>query len=163
MFNGCHGGLRGVGNGPWGEDEPDCKPEERQQQWYDWEGHDRGTFVCKRSPCCMKAMVNGNHFGMSTVVPPLALLLTYRNFLDQLRESKPLQDNPSPWQKWERKLTYILNIYVYVANYVVLCLHRSIMHLDSLISKSLVLLLAPRNALLPVALLRNTSARSLLC
>ena len=32
-----------------GENEPDCKPEERQQQWYDWEGHDRGTFVCKRS------------------------------------------------------------------------------------------------------------------
>lgn len=33
-----------------GEHEPDCKPEERQQQWYDWEGHDRGTFVCKRPP-----------------------------------------------------------------------------------------------------------------
>ncbi|CAK8985677.1 unnamed protein product [Durusdinium trenchii] len=32
------------------EHEPDCKPEERQQQWYDWEGHDRGTFVCKRPP-----------------------------------------------------------------------------------------------------------------
>eukprot|EP00913_Durusdinium_trenchii_P012207 g11466.t1 len=31
------------------EHEPDCKPEERQQQWYDWEGHDRGTFVCKRN------------------------------------------------------------------------------------------------------------------
>lgn len=31
------------------EDEPDCKPEERQQQWYDWEGHDRGTFICKRN------------------------------------------------------------------------------------------------------------------
>jgi hypothetical protein len=31
------------------EDEPDCKPEERAQQWYDWEGNDRGTFVCKRN------------------------------------------------------------------------------------------------------------------
>lgn len=32
-----------------GEHEPDCQPEERQQQWYDWEGHDRGTFICKRN------------------------------------------------------------------------------------------------------------------
>jgi len=31
------------------ETEPDCKPEERAQQWYDWEGNDRGTFVCKRN------------------------------------------------------------------------------------------------------------------
>jgi len=31
------------------EDEPDCKPEERQQQWYDWEGQDAGTFVCKQN------------------------------------------------------------------------------------------------------------------
>lgn len=31
------------------ETEPDCKTEERQQQWYDWEGGDRGTFVCKRN------------------------------------------------------------------------------------------------------------------
>jgi hypothetical protein len=31
------------------ETEPDCQPEERKQQWYDWEGHDRGTFVCKRN------------------------------------------------------------------------------------------------------------------
>jgi hypothetical protein len=31
------------------EEEPDCKPEERAQQWYDWEGNDRGTYVCKRN------------------------------------------------------------------------------------------------------------------
>jgi hypothetical protein len=31
------------------ETEPDCQPEERKQQWYDWEGNDRGTFVCKRN------------------------------------------------------------------------------------------------------------------
>jgi len=31
------------------EHEPDCKPEETQQQWYDWNGADQGTFVCKRN------------------------------------------------------------------------------------------------------------------
>lgn len=31
------------------ENDTDCQPEERKQQWYDWEGHDRGTFVCKRN------------------------------------------------------------------------------------------------------------------
>lgn len=31
------------------EHEPDCRPEERQQQWYDWNGGDAGTFVCKRN------------------------------------------------------------------------------------------------------------------
>lgn len=31
------------------EADPDCQPEERKQQWYDWEGNDRGTFVCKRN------------------------------------------------------------------------------------------------------------------
>eukprot|EP00931_Biecheleriopsis_adriatica_P004123 TRINITY_DN105838_c0_g1_i1.p1 TRINITY_DN105838_c0_g1~~TRINITY_DN105838_c0_g1_i1.p1 ORF type:complete len:301 (+),score=58.72 TRINITY_DN105838_c0_g1_i1:62-964(+) len=31
------------------EHEPDCKPEEKAQQWYDWEGHDAGTYVCKRN------------------------------------------------------------------------------------------------------------------
>lgn len=31
------------------EDEPDCKPEETKQQWYDWQGGDEGTFVCKRN------------------------------------------------------------------------------------------------------------------
>merc|ERR1719450_559783 len=29
------------------EKDPDCQPEERKQQWYDWEGNDAGTFVCK--------------------------------------------------------------------------------------------------------------------
>jgi len=31
------------------ENDTDCQPEERKQQWYDWEGNDRGTFVCKRN------------------------------------------------------------------------------------------------------------------
>lgn len=31
------------------EMDEDCKPEERKQQWYDWEGGDKGTFVCKRN------------------------------------------------------------------------------------------------------------------
>ncbi|CAK0858278.1 unnamed protein product, partial [Prorocentrum cordatum] len=31
------------------EQDEDCKPEERKQQWYDWEGGDAGTFVCKRN------------------------------------------------------------------------------------------------------------------
>mmetsp|Transcript_29705 Transcript_29705/g.78845 ORF Transcript_29705/g.78845 Transcript_29705/m.78845 type:complete len:287 (-) Transcript_29705:53-913(-) len=31
------------------EDEPDCQPEEQQQQWYDWNGGDAGTYVCKRN------------------------------------------------------------------------------------------------------------------
>mmetsp|Transcript_22010 Transcript_22010/g.38752 ORF Transcript_22010/g.38752 Transcript_22010/m.38752 type:complete len:303 (-) Transcript_22010:140-1048(-) len=31
------------------EHEPDCKPEERKQQWYNWEGNDAGTYVCKRN------------------------------------------------------------------------------------------------------------------
>lgn len=30
------------------EHEPDCKPEEKKSQWYDWNGADAGTFVCKR-------------------------------------------------------------------------------------------------------------------
>jgi hypothetical protein len=30
------------------EHEPECAPEERQQQWYDWEGHDLGTYLCKK-------------------------------------------------------------------------------------------------------------------
>lgn len=31
------------------EHEPDCKPEEKRQQWYDTDGTDAGTFVCKRN------------------------------------------------------------------------------------------------------------------
>jgi len=29
--------------------ELDCSPAERAQQWYDWQGHDEGHFVCKRN------------------------------------------------------------------------------------------------------------------
>eukprot|EP00746_Dinoflagellata_sp_MGD_P004126 gnl/MRDRNA2_/MRDRNA2_107984_c0_seq1.p1 gnl/MRDRNA2_/MRDRNA2_107984_c0~~gnl/MRDRNA2_/MRDRNA2_107984_c0_seq1.p1 ORF type:complete len:303 (-),score=70.58 gnl/MRDRNA2_/MRDRNA2_107984_c0_seq1:59-967(-) len=31
------------------EHEPDCQPEKKQQQWYDWDGQDAGTYVCKKS------------------------------------------------------------------------------------------------------------------
>ncbi|CAD7962904.1 unnamed protein product [Amoebophrya sp. A120] len=30
------------------ETEPDCAPQETAQQWYDWEGHDKATWVCKK-------------------------------------------------------------------------------------------------------------------
>ncbi|CAD7943648.1 unnamed protein product [Amoebophrya sp. A25] len=30
------------------ETEPDCAPKETAQQWYDWQGEDRGTWVCKK-------------------------------------------------------------------------------------------------------------------
>lgn len=30
------------------EHEPDCAPMETAQQWYDWNGADRGTWVCKK-------------------------------------------------------------------------------------------------------------------
>lgn len=30
------------------ETEPDCQPEAVAQQWFNWEGHDRGTWVCKK-------------------------------------------------------------------------------------------------------------------
>jgi hypothetical protein len=30
------------------EHEPECAPEEKAQQWYDWEGHDLGTYLCKK-------------------------------------------------------------------------------------------------------------------
>lgn len=36
------------------ESEPDCQPKEQAQQWYDWQGHDRGSWVCKK-----KAKFNG--------------------------------------------------------------------------------------------------------
>jgi len=30
------------------ENDTDCRPEEKAQQWYDWQGEDRGTWVCKK-------------------------------------------------------------------------------------------------------------------
>lgn len=91
--------------------------------------------------------VNGNHVAMSTVVmqecnPHLALLLTYRNFLDHLVKASRgriiiLPDGSGNVNK--------LHI---IANYVVLCLHRSIMHLDSLISKKPCLVAGPKECLI---------------
>jgi len=39
------------------EHEPDCKPEEKKQQWYDWDGSDAGTFVCKRNALLPMALL----------------------------------------------------------------------------------------------------------
>lgn len=39
------------------EMDEDCKPEERKQQWYDWEGGDAGTFVCKRNALLPMALL----------------------------------------------------------------------------------------------------------
>lgn len=39
------------------EHEPDCKPEERKQQWYNWEGNDAGTYVCKRNALLPTALL----------------------------------------------------------------------------------------------------------
>jgi hypothetical protein len=39
------------------EHEPDCKPEEKAKQWYDWDGGDAGTFVCKRNALVPMALL----------------------------------------------------------------------------------------------------------
>lgn len=60
------------------EHEPDCKPEERQQQWYDWEGGDAGTFVCKRNallPVGLLANTTARHLATvswASLLPALA-------------------------------------------------------------------------------------------
>lgn len=60
------------------EHEPDCKPEERAQQWYDWRGDDRGTFVCKRNALMPMSLLRNvtartlTYKPWSTLVPALA-------------------------------------------------------------------------------------------
>uniref|UniRef100_A0A7R9ZVV6 C-type lectin domain-containing protein n=2 Tax=Pyrodinium bahamense TaxID=73915 RepID=A0A7R9ZVV6_9DINO len=56
------------------EHEPDCKPEERQQQWYDWEGGDAGTFVCKRNALLPVALLRNVTAGQLIEKPWSALL-----------------------------------------------------------------------------------------
>lgn len=56
------------------EEEPDCKPEERQQQWYDWEGGDAGTFVCKRNALLPVAVLKNVTAGDLTLKPWSQLL-----------------------------------------------------------------------------------------
>jgi len=46
------------------EHEPDCKPEEKAQQWFDWEGGDKGTYVCKRNALLPVALLRN-------VTPPM--------------------------------------------------------------------------------------------
>jgi len=56
------------------EHEPDCKPEEKKQQWYDWDGSDAGTFVCKRNALLPVALLK-NVTGKDLVDKPWAALL----------------------------------------------------------------------------------------
>mmetsp|Transcript_39655 Transcript_39655/g.71849 ORF Transcript_39655/g.71849 Transcript_39655/m.71849 type:complete len:307 (+) Transcript_39655:84-1004(+) len=56
------------------EDEPDCKPEERQQQWFDWEGGDAGTFVCKRNALLPMSLLRNVSAALLLVTPWTELL-----------------------------------------------------------------------------------------
>lgn len=62
------------------ETEPDCKPEEKKQQWYDWDGGDAGTYVCKRNallPVALLKNVTAKDFTeqpWETLLPTLASL-----------------------------------------------------------------------------------------
>jgi hypothetical protein len=61
------------------EEEPDCKPQERAQQWYDWQGGDAGTFVCKRNALLPLALLRNVsaadliHKPWSQLLPALAV------------------------------------------------------------------------------------------
>lgn len=44
------------------EMDDDCKPEEKAQQWYDWNGADKGTWVCKKeAKYPLKILRNTSH------------------------------------------------------------------------------------------------------
>jgi len=44
------------------EMDDDCKPEEKAQQWYDWNGADKGTWVCKKeAKYALKILRNTSH------------------------------------------------------------------------------------------------------
>lgn len=67
------------------EHEPDCSPKEQAQKWYDWNGADRGTWVCKK-PAKWKIPVMRN-----TSVKELPQM----NW-DGLKVKAPLQSMPMP-------------------------------------------------------------------
>jgi len=69
------------------ETEPDCKPEERQQQWYDWEGGDAGTFVCKRNALLPVALLNVSAGDL--------LLKPWSSLLPALESGRPIEANVS--------------------------------------------------------------------
>lgn len=56
------------------EHEPDCKPEEKAQQWYDWQGGDAGTFVCKRNALLPVALLTNTSALNLTEMPWSKLL-----------------------------------------------------------------------------------------
>jgi len=70
------------------EHEPDCKPEEKAQQWYDWEGHDAGTYVCKRNALLPVAFLR-NTSAKSLVTKPWAQLLPAFASSDESEEGVP--------------------------------------------------------------------------
>jgi hypothetical protein len=44
------------------ENDTDCQPEEKAQQWYDWNGADKGTWVCKKeAKYALKILRNSSH------------------------------------------------------------------------------------------------------
>eukprot|EP00929_Paragymnodinium_shiwhaense_P025648 TRINITY_DN15453_c0_g1_i2.p1 TRINITY_DN15453_c0_g1~~TRINITY_DN15453_c0_g1_i2.p1 ORF type:complete len:345 (+),score=79.13 TRINITY_DN15453_c0_g1_i2:69-1103(+) len=56
------------------EHEPDCKPEEKAQQWYDWNGGDEGTFMCKRNVKVPVNLLKNITAGNLTAIPWETLL-----------------------------------------------------------------------------------------
>lgn len=57
------------------EHEPDCKPEERVQQWYEWDGGDAGTFICKKDSSLRSAMLLHNVTAQDLMQAPWDSLL----------------------------------------------------------------------------------------
>jgi hypothetical protein len=49
------------------ESDPDCQPEETKQQWYDWQGGDEGTFVCKRNALLPVGLLRNSTSGTMTL------------------------------------------------------------------------------------------------
>jgi len=64
------------------EHEPDCKPEEKKQQWYDWNGGDAGTFVCKRNSLLPVAILQ-NVSAKDLTLKPWASLLPVLSSVDE--------------------------------------------------------------------------------
>jgi len=55
------------------EHEPDCQPEEKAQQWYDWNGADKGTWVCKKPAKYGHGLMRSSSKILLTRCPILAL------------------------------------------------------------------------------------------
>jgi len=71
------------------ETEPDCKPEEKKQQWYDWDGGDAGTFVCKRNALLPVGLLR-NVTAQELVLKPWAILLPALSASGALDQGAPV-------------------------------------------------------------------------